>query len=122
MQFKSVNVNKQKLSYPLCENPDHPNELTNYICLERKCHNKGLLCSLCRLSNHDNHNVHILITKIVSLRVFLDHLASTVPAENSKASNGALCLEELESTYFKMLAHLRGAVDRLADHIKNFEL
>ena len=44
-----------KLRYfPCKKGGDHDGEVLNYICLEQKCKNKGLICSMCKL-NHKDH-------------------------------------------------------------------
>ena len=50
-----------KVRYFNCDvDPQHADESLNYVCLDKKCRNKGLLCSICRNSGHEKHSVPIL--------------------------------------------------------------
>ena len=52
-----------------CDNKDHKDNPLNLVCLEQRCIHKGLICSFCLLSEHQDHvkNVFPLKTIILSL-------------------------------------------------------
>lgn len=61
-------IKKMSLSYAKCPNGDlHTGEILSLVCVDAKCQKRGLICPICRMMNHDNHEV-------MPLKIFIDEV------------------------------------------------
>ena len=45
-------------SYAKCPAGDlHTGEIMSLVCVDAKCSKRGLICPICRMNNHDDHEV-----------------------------------------------------------------
>lgn len=62
-------IQGKKITYLNCDKGDlHEGEALNYICLDNKCTDKGIMCSICLNQNHSKHN-HM------PLKIFLSQIS-----------------------------------------------
>lgn len=61
-------IKKLNLHYAKCSQGDlHTGEVMNMICVDSGCARKGLICPICRMKYHDEH-------EILPLKVFLEEV------------------------------------------------
>lgn len=49
-------IKGKKIQYFNCDKGNlHEGEALNYICIDEKCKNKGLMCSICLNEEHEKH-------------------------------------------------------------------
>ena len=66
----SVDFANCKINYLECiEGKSHEGEKLNFVCIDLKCKENGLICSVCRSETHKNH-------KVMPLKMFLSDLSS----------------------------------------------
>ena len=53
-------IKKAKLSYVKCPHGDlHEGELMTLVCVDVSCTQKGLICPVCRMNDHEKHKVFL---------------------------------------------------------------
>lgn len=58
------------MNFHYCECPLgdlHTGEVMNLVCVDSTCSKRGLICPVCRMKNHDEH-------QILPLKLFLDEV------------------------------------------------
>lgn len=51
-------IKKSKIHYLKCDEGElHQGEVLNFVCVDSKCSKKGLICPVCRMSDHQDHKV-----------------------------------------------------------------
>ncbi len=67
----------KKLNYFSCNKGGlHEGEHLNYICLNKECTERGLVCSICRNTDHIKHE-----DNVCSLKLFLNSLETHAEQE-----------------------------------------
>lgn len=91
-----------RIKYLTCGKELHEGESLNLVCVQQKCTNSGLICSLCR-EKHEGH-------RIIPLKVVLANLKDKM---NSPLESDQYCdkLEELENVKQAMLFELKCCVE-----------
>lgn len=60
-----ASIKKLNLTYAKCPHGDlHSGEVMNLICVDSNCGRRGIICPICRMKNHEDH-------EILPLKVFL---------------------------------------------------
>ena len=80
--MSNQNVKKMVLRYSECPAGDlHTGELLNLVCVDGACTHRGLICPICRMNNHEEH-------QILPLKVFLDEVKKLfLDSEDSESLN-----------------------------------
>ena len=63
-------IKKYSLKYVHCpHNGLHTGEVMNMVCVDSACSNRGLICPICRMENHETH-------QILPIKTFLEQIRS----------------------------------------------
>lgn len=107
-------IKKMTLHYSHCPNGDlHTGELMNLVCVDANCQHRGLICPICRMNNHEEH-------QILPLKVFLDEVKKLfVESEDSESLNNLSdYLRSLENSKKELISILKEAAEGVAEEFK----
>ena len=115
--MSSDNVKKMKLHYSQCPAGDlHTGELMNLVCVDANCTRRGLICPICRMNNHEEH-------QILPLKIFLDEVKKFfLDTEDSESLNNLSdYLRALDSSRKELITILKDAAEAVAQEFREIE-
>lgn len=95
----------------------HTGELMNLVCVDSVCTKRGLICPVCRMNNHESH-------QILPLKVFLEEIKQLfMKNENNDDSLNNLSdyLRSLQNSRKELINILKIAAEEIAREFKTIE-